>query len=238
MRLSCEGSSDRDRDRDSDRDRDRGSGCTASCVPSPLCCHCSTAFVFHYPFFMSEWCKVTRRQRRYAKKSHGWRVQSGLRALEWQCAACKTRSFLSGDTCRGCNKQRDEMHDEYINEWSQTAAWPQQGGGSFGQAERGSPGSCIGSAAAGTGKSIGNAGGLYPHHGKQSAEGGGGDETVSALGTEGWTKRGPDFVGLSNREKKRWRHCRKRRRLSSKRSRRWHRLRRTWTGSRRKPRCQ
>ena len=23
-------------------------------------------------------------------------------------------------------------HDEYINEWSQTAAWPQQGGGSSG----------------------------------------------------------------------------------------------------------
>ena len=31
-----------------------------------------------------------------------------------------------------CGKQRDVKHDEYINEWSQSAAWPQQGGGSSG----------------------------------------------------------------------------------------------------------
>ena len=55
---------------------------------------------------------------------------------ELQCAACKTRSFLSRDTCRGCNKRKDEAHDEYINEWSQTAAWPQQGAGSFGAPAR------------------------------------------------------------------------------------------------------
>ena len=36
----------------------------------------------------------------------------------WQCAACKVRSFLSRDPCRGCNKQKDEAHDEYINEWA------------------------------------------------------------------------------------------------------------------------
>ena len=56
-------------------------------------------------------------QRRYEKKSQRWRAQS-----------CKTRSFLSWDTCRGCGQQRDVKHDEYINEWSQTVAWPQQGG--------------------------------------------------------------------------------------------------------------
>ena len=49
----------------------------------------------------------------------------------WQCAACKTRSFLRRDTCRGCGKQRDVKQDEHINEWSQTVAWPQQGGGSL-----------------------------------------------------------------------------------------------------------
>ena len=73
---------------------------------------------------------MTRRQPRYAKNSQGWRAESGLRAPEWRCATCKTRSFVSRDTCRGCNKQRDEKHDEYFNEWSQTAAWPKQGGGS------------------------------------------------------------------------------------------------------------
>ena len=77
---------------------------------------------------MSEWNDVvSRRQRRYERKSQGWKAQSGLRAPEWQCAACKTRSFLSRDTCRGCSKQRDTKQDEYINEWSQTVAWPQQG---------------------------------------------------------------------------------------------------------------
>ena len=35
-----------------------------------------------------------------------------------------------------CNTQMDEAHDEYINEWSQTTAWPQQGGGSFGAPAR------------------------------------------------------------------------------------------------------
>ena len=47
-----------------------------------------------------------------------------------QRAACKTRWFLNRDTCRGCNNQRDEKHDEC----SQTAAWPQLGGGSCGDA--------------------------------------------------------------------------------------------------------
>ena len=48
------------------------------------------------------------------------------------CAACKTRPFLSRDTCLGCGKQGDVKHDEYINERSQTVAWPQQAGRSFG----------------------------------------------------------------------------------------------------------
>ena len=77
--------------------------------------------LFRLQFFrsllMSEWCEVTR----HAKKSQGWRAQSGLRVPECQCVACKTRSFLSRSTCRGCN-------DEDINEWSQTAAWPQHFG--------------------------------------------------------------------------------------------------------------
>ena len=54
-----------------------------------------------------------------------------MRAPEWQCAACKTPSFFSRDTCP-CGKQRDVKHDDNINEWSQTVAWPQQGGGSSG----------------------------------------------------------------------------------------------------------
>ena len=81
---------------------------------------------------MSEWSDVTsRRERRCAKKSQGWRAQSGLRAPEWQC--CKTPSFLTRDTCRGCGKQRDVIQDEYINERSQTAAWPQQSGNPSGE---------------------------------------------------------------------------------------------------------
>ena len=77
---------------------------------------------------------MSRRQRRYEKKSHGWKAQYGLRAPEWHCAACKTRSFLSRDTCRGCSKQRDVKQYEYINEWSQTVAWPQQSGNPSGEA--------------------------------------------------------------------------------------------------------
>ena len=49
------------------------------------------------------------------------------------------------------------------------------------QAERTSPGSWIGPAAADTGKSIGDARRMYPHLGKQGAAGGGGDEARSAL---------------------------------------------------------
>ena len=49
-------------------------------------------------------------------------AQCGQRAPKWQCAAWKVRSHLSKDTCWGCNKQKDEAHDEYIHEWAQTAA--------------------------------------------------------------------------------------------------------------------
>ena len=92
-----------------------------------------------------------------------------LGAPEWQCAACKMRSFLSRDTCRGCNKQRDEKHDEYINEWSQTAAWPQQGGGSSRDAAHPVNKPKGAAQAPGTGKSIGDARRMYPHLRKQGA---------------------------------------------------------------------
>ena len=73
---------------------------------------------------------MSRRQRRYEKKSLGWKAQSGLRVVEWQRATCKNRSFLSRDTCRGC--ERDERHDEYINERAESVAWSHQGGSSTG----------------------------------------------------------------------------------------------------------
>ena len=104
----------------------------AACHPL---CGASLCRNLRFRELMSKWIEVmSRRQRRYEKKSQGWRAQSGLRAPEWLCAACKTQSFLSRDTCRGCGKQRDEKHDECINEWSQTVAWPQQGGGASGDA--------------------------------------------------------------------------------------------------------
>ena len=62
--------------------------------------------------------------------------RDGVRNLDCELQSGKTRSFLSRDTRRCCNKRRDEKHDECINEWSQTAAWPQQGGGSSGDAAR------------------------------------------------------------------------------------------------------
>ena len=84
---------------------------------------------------MSDWNDVmSRRQRRYEKKSHGWKARSGLLSPEWQCAACKTQLLLGKDTCRGCSKQRDTKQDEYINEWSQSVAWPQQSGSPSGGA--------------------------------------------------------------------------------------------------------
>ena len=48
--------------------------------------------------------------------------------------AQRARSFLSRGTCGGCGKQRDVKQDEYINEWSQTVAWPQQNGNPSGEA--------------------------------------------------------------------------------------------------------
>ena len=152
LRLSCEGSSDRD------RDRNRGLGCIAGCVPSLLCCKPLSKLL-----------------------SQGWRAQSGLRAPEWQCAACKTLSFLSRDTCRGCGKQRDVKHDEYINESSQTVAWPQQGGYPSGETAHSvskpkGPAQVL--------ALIGDARGVPSHLGERGAAAGDGDETSAALGTE------------------------------------------------------
>ena len=102
--------------RDRDRDRDRGFGCIASCVPTLLCCMPLSKLLLHV--LMSVWSDVkSRRQRRYERKSQGWRAQSGLHVPEWQCAACKTQSFFSREACRGSGKQRDVKQDEYINEW-------------------------------------------------------------------------------------------------------------------------
>ena len=148
---------------------------------------------FHSVFFdVRKMRSVTHRQRHYAKKSQGWRAQSGLRAPEWQCAACKTRSFLRGHVpSRSCCKQREETHDECINEWSPTAAWRQRRrqrvqrshSAPCEHAERGSPSSCIGSAATDAGKSIGDTRRMRPNFGEQGAAGGDCDKTVSTPGT-------------------------------------------------------
>ena len=81
--------------------------------------------------------------------------------------------------------------------------------------EMDSTGSCTGSAAASSGKGSGVARRLCSHLGEQGAARGGGDETSSALG--------PDFVEQSNRERKRWKLCRRPRRTSSRISRRLYR---------------
>ena len=120
----------------------------AACDPH-MCCKPLSKLLLHV--LMSEWSDVaSRQQRRYEKKPQGRRAQSGLRAPESQCTACKTRSFLSRDTCRGCGKQRDVKHDECINEWVTDRGLATTGWRSLRrcclpceQAERGSPGSCI-----------------------------------------------------------------------------------------------
>ena len=188
VKVRLTGSSDRDRDRD--RNRDRGFGCIASCVPSSLRCKPLSKFLLHV--LMSQWCEVTRQQRRH----------TDLRVPEWQCAACKTRSFLSRDTCRGCGKLRDVKHDEYIDEWSQTVAWPQQIGLLRCPCAPGAalPDEC------------------GSHLGKQGA--GGGDETSSALGPENGPSTGQVSSGCRIGRGKRCKLCRRRRRLSSRRNRR------------------
>ena len=65
------------------------------------------------------------------------------------------------------------------------------------RAERGSPGSCAGSAAASTGKGSDVARRMYSHLGTQGAAGGGGDETSSALGPE----NGPSTGQISLRSR-------------------------------------
>ena len=95
--------------------------CLVRAIPSVLPLSAATFSTF---FLMSEWCEVTRRQRRYAKKSQGWRAQSGLRAPKWQCAACKTRSFHSR-THAGAATSRDETQDKYVTP-AEASAMPEE----------------------------------------------------------------------------------------------------------------
>ena len=184
---------ERQRDRDRERDRDRGFGCIASCVPSPLCCKPLSKLLLHV--LMSEWSEVASRpQRRCEIKSHGWKAQSELRALEWQCTACKTQSFLSRWTCRGCSKQRDTKQDEFFFEWSQSVSWSQQSGcgESLGQQTEGTgPSSCDGQTTTGSGQSRGDARSVPSHLGERGATAGDGHETSPALGTENGRSEGP-----------------------------------------------
>ena len=82
------------------------------------------------------------------------------------------------------------------------------------------PGSGAGQAKAGAGPSIGAARRVHSHLGERGAGGGNGHETRSALGTENGPSTGPDFVELSNQERRRCKRCRRPRIISSKRSRR------------------
>ena len=169
---------------------------------------------------MFQWCE--RRQRRYAKKSQGWR------APEWQSAACKVHSFLSRDTCRGCNSQKDEVHDEYINESAQTAAWLQQSGGLHGASAR------LESKTMGAAQALALAGQQLTQA-KASAML---DECIRILESKVQQeetamkqapplvqkmdqKHEPDFVEPLKGERKRWTQCRRHGRLSNKRNRRW-----------------
>ena len=124
-------------------------GALLAAVPSHICfCFFVPLQLVFTPFLMSEWCEVTRRQRRHDKTVPGM--------------ACAVRTASSRVAVRGVQDavvpqqghvpMLRQTHDEYIHEWSQTAAWPQQGEGSHGalahlgkQHERGSPRSCTGS---------------------------------------------------------------------------------------------
>ena len=103
----------------------------AACHPLCVASLCQNCFLH---LLMSEWSDVTsRRERRCAKKSQGWRAQSGLRAPEWQC--CKTPSFLTRDTCRGCGKQRGRetgrVHQRAVTDRGlATTEWKSLWGGS------------------------------------------------------------------------------------------------------------
>ena len=100
----------------------------ASCVPSPLlplfCCDS----LLH---FLSRNC---------AK----WHVGSDATKRSSKNGVCRMDSELQSGSARRARyvrssagkrdvavaSRRYEAHDEYINEWAQIAAWPQQGGGS------------------------------------------------------------------------------------------------------------
>ena len=112
------------------------------------------------------------------------------------------------------------------------------GGGPLWQQTEGTgPSSCAGQATAGTSQSRGDARSVPSHLGERGASAGDGHETSSVLDRK-VTKRGPDFVALSNQESRRCKRCRRHRRISSMRSRRRCKPRQTWTCSCRKPRCQ
>ena len=139
---------------------------------------------------MPEWCEVTRRQRRYAKKSQGWRAQSRQRAPEWQCGMQDAIVPQQGRMPRlqkaeGRGARR--VHQRVGAECGLATAGRRilrSPSTPYEQAERSSPSSCISSAAADAGKSVGDARRMRPTWRKQGAVGGDCDETGSTLGTE------------------------------------------------------
>ena len=176
----------------------------------PAACHllCVASLCRNLLFreLMSEWNDVmSRRQRRYERKFHGWKAQSGLRAPEWQCAARKTWSSLSrGHMPR---LQQAEGHEtgrvlQRVGTLCGVAAaewiplWKFWRGDSLRQQTEGtSPGSYAGQTTTGTSQNISAARSMPSHLGERGATAGDGHETSPALGTED----GPSARPISSR---------------------------------------
>ena len=100
--------------------------------------------------------------------------------------------------------QQAEKHDEYINEWSQTVDWLQQGGRSSRDVAYpvNKPKGAAEALALARQQLTQAKNRRGPHLGKQGAEGGGGDEASSALGTEDGPSAGQISSMLSKLEEK------------------------------------
>ena len=108
-----------------DRDRDRGFGCIASFVPSPLC-----SFVLAIVFtpFDVQMVRVRVRLTETETETETEVLLAATSHQEVPGMACAFWTASSTVAVRGSKTRSFPSMDTYINERSQSAAWPQQGG--------------------------------------------------------------------------------------------------------------
>ena len=227
MRLSSEGSSDRHTQRQrhtethTQRHTQRGFGCIASCVSSPLCCFCSVALVFtrfDVRMVRSDTSAATSRQEVPGMACAVWTARSSVAVRGMQDAVAPQKGHVPM-VQQAEGREARRVHQRVVPD----CGLAQQGGGSSGapahtaKAEKGQPSSLHK-------RMHWRCPRIRVQHEEIAMK------QAQPLGHKMDQAR-PDLVKLSSRARRRWKHCKKRRRPSSKRNRKWWRLKRTWTSA-------